>query len=93
MLARSALLLAPLILSGATPALAAQAGGATSAFGTPARMLVVDIDDVGFDLLRETPTPTLDALERGGRLFTSFTTAPTCSPTASPPSMPPPRRL
>lgn len=78
---RTALLLVPLILSGATPALAVQAGGPTSALGTPARMLVVDIDDVGFDLLRETPTPTLDALERGGRLFTSFTTAPTCSPT------------
>ena len=81
MVLRPLILTLALILSGAPPAWAVQSGGQTSAFGTPARMLVVDIDDVGFDLLRETPTPTLDALERGGRLFTSFTTAPTCSPT------------
>jgi len=45
------------------------------------RLLQVDIDDVGFDLLRATPTPTLDWLEANGRFFTSFTTAPLCSPT------------
>ncbi len=52
-----------------------------SALGSPARLLVIDLDDVGYDLLRETPTPTLDALERNGRFFTAFTTAPICSPT------------
>lgn len=45
------------------------------------KILVVDIDDVGFDLLRETPTPTLDALEQHGRFFTSFSSSPMCSPT------------
>ena len=78
---RALLLAAALVCPGAIAASAQQAGGRTSALGTPARMLIVDIDDVGFDLLRETPTPTLDALERGGRMFTAFTTAPTCSPT------------
>lgn len=46
-----------------------------------ARVLLVDIDDVGFDLLRETNTPTLDWIEANGRFFTSFTTSPLCSPT------------
>lgn len=45
------------------------------------KLLVIDLDDVGFDLLRDTPTPTLDALERDGRFFTNFTTASICTPT------------
>ncbi len=45
------------------------------------RVLLVDIDDMGFDLLRATPTPNLDWLEANGRFFTHFTTSPVCAPT------------
>lgn len=44
------------------------------------RVLIVDIDDMGFDLLRAAPTPTLDWLEANGRFFTSFTAEPLCTP-------------
>lgn len=45
------------------------------------KLLVVDLDDVGYDLLADTPTPTLDALAANGRAFTTFATSPLCSPT------------
>ncbi|MEM1451427.1 MAG: sulfatase-like hydrolase/transferase [Planctomycetota bacterium] len=45
------------------------------------RVLLVDIDDVGYDLLVDTPTPTLDWIAAHGRAFTRFVTAPSCSPT------------
>ena len=48
---------------------------------TEPRLLLVDIDDVGFDLVQETPTPTLDWIAAHGRSFTRFVTAPLCSPT------------
>jgi len=47
----------------------------------PQRVLVVDLDDVGYDLLRDTPTPTLDWMESRGRTFDTFLTAPVCTPT------------
>ncbi len=49
--------------------------------GELVRVLVVDLDDMGYDLLRATPTPTLDWLEANGRFFTQFTTSPVCAPT------------
>ncbi len=49
--------------------------------GPPRRVLVVDLDDVGYDLLASTPTPTLTALASRGRSFTTFYVAPVCSPT------------
>ncbi|MEM6672198.1 MAG: sulfatase-like hydrolase/transferase [Planctomycetota bacterium] len=55
--------------------------GAPAAGRSPAHVLLVDFDDFGFDLLRGTPTPTLDWIEANGRAFTSFTTSPICSPT------------
>lgn len=45
------------------------------------RLLLIDLDDVGRDLVADTPTPTLDGLASIGRSFTSFTTNPLCSPT------------
>lgn len=65
----------------AAPAAAAAQHGDTSALGGPRKLLVIDLDDAGFDLLRETPTPTLDFLEQNGRFFTNFMTSPVCSPT------------
>ena len=53
----------------------------SEAMGEPMRLLLVDLDDMGFDLLRATPTPTLDWLEANGRFFANFTTAPVCAPT------------
>ncbi|MEM1451298.1 MAG: sulfatase-like hydrolase/transferase [Planctomycetota bacterium] len=47
----------------------------------PTRVLVVDLDDVGYDLLADTPTTTLDWIAAHGRMFTSFVTAPQCTPT------------
>ncbi|MDA8959734.1 sulfatase-like hydrolase/transferase [bacterium] len=64
--------------SACAPSCVASAG---SPFAGSRRVLLVDIDDVGYDLLRATPTPTLDWLETNGRFFTSFTTAAVCSPT------------
>ena len=45
------------------------------------RVLLVDLDDVGWDLVDRTPTPTLDRLSAEGRTFTRFFTHPLCSPT------------
>jgi len=45
------------------------------------RVLLVDLDDVGYDLLEATDTPTLDRLSREGRRFTRFHASPLCSPT------------
>jgi arylsulfatase B len=45
------------------------------------RVLLVDIDDVGWDLVDSTPTPTLDGLTASGRRFTRFHSSPLCSPT------------
>lgn len=45
------------------------------------RVLLVDLDDVGWDIVDETPTPTLDRLAAEGRTFTGFYTHPLCSPT------------
>lgn len=56
------------------------AGTGAPAYGQT-RVLMVDFDDVGFDLLRETETPTLDWLKQHGRFYTQFTAAPLCSPT------------
>lgn len=47
----------------------------------PVRVLLVDVDDVGYDLLGEAETPTLDRLSREGRRFTRFHSSPLCSPT------------
>ena len=47
----------------------------------PVRVLLVDVDDVGYDLLEEAETPTLDRLSREGRRFTRFHSSPLCSPT------------
>ena len=47
----------------------------------PTRVLLVDLDDVGYDLLEEAQTPTLDRLSREGRRFTRFHSSPLCSPT------------
>jgi len=49
--------------------------------GVVHKVLVVDFDDVGYDLVQATPTPTLDALGARGRHFSSFLVAPSCSPT------------
>jgi arylsulfatase A-like enzyme len=49
--------------------------------GVARRVLVVDLDDVGYDLVQATPTPTLDTLAARGRSFSSFLVAPSCSPT------------
>ena len=45
------------------------------------RILLVDIDDVGYDLLAAAETPTLDRLSREGHCFTRFHSSPLCSPT------------
>ena len=45
------------------------------------RVLLIDLDDVGFDLLEVTRTPFLDQLGEGGRRFTRFHSSPLCSPT------------
>ena len=45
------------------------------------RVLLVDLDDVGWDLIDQTPTPTLDLLSAEGRTFRRFFTHPLCSPT------------
>ncbi|MEM1453248.1 MAG: sulfatase-like hydrolase/transferase [Planctomycetota bacterium] len=70
--------LAALVLQAAPVALPPSAG---STAGSEARLLLVDIDDVGYDLLLETPTPTLDWVATHGRSFTRFITSPICSPT------------
>lgn len=49
--------------------------------GGARKVLIVDLDDVGYDLVQATPTPTLDTLAARGRSFTSFLVAPSCSPT------------
>lgn len=73
---------APLPIAAAPAPPQSTHGRGGSPFGPfQGKLLVIDLDDVGFDLLRETPTPTLDALEREGRFFTNFTTASICTPT------------
>ncbi len=47
----------------------------------PPRLLVIDVDDVGYDLVADTPTPNLDRLAAMGRRLTSFYVAPSCTPT------------
>jgi arylsulfatase B len=43
-------------------------------------LILIDIDDAGFDLISQAPTPTLDALGDRGKLFTNFWSAsPVCS--------------
>ena len=44
------------------------------------RVLMVDIDDLGWDMVESTSTPTLDRLRDEGRRFTHFHTTPLCSP-------------
>jgi arylsulfatase A-like enzyme len=44
------------------------------------RVLVVDLDDLGYDLLESTPTPVLDRIAREGRAFTNLYSCPVCSP-------------
>ena len=45
------------------------------------KLLVIDLDDVGFKLLEDAATPTLDFLRDNGRSYTSFMTSSLCSPT------------
>ncbi len=45
------------------------------------KLLVIDLDDIGFDMLAEARTPNLDFLRDNGRFYTSFMTATICSPT------------
>lgn len=44
------------------------------------RTLIICLDDVGFDILADTPTPNIDTLIRAGQSHLLWTT-PTCSPT------------
>lgn len=48
---------------------------------SPRRVLLVDLDDVGREILTATPTPELDALAQRGRTFERFYTAPMCTAT------------
>ena len=45
------------------------------------QVLLVDIDDVGWDLIESTPTPQLERMMGEGRVFRNFYAAPVCSPT------------
>lgn len=47
------------------------------------RLLLVDVDDLGFDLLEQVETPTFDRLSEEGLRFTQFHSTPLCSPTRS----------
>ncbi len=59
-----------------------------AAFATPqataeeprAKVLLVDLDDVGHATVAAARTPTLDAMAERGRFYTTLVTAPTCSP-------------
>ncbi|MDA1267464.1 MAG: sulfatase-like hydrolase/transferase, partial [Planctomycetota bacterium] len=68
-----------LLLSGA-PDRRAQEPQAPVEEASP-RLLLIDLDDVGFDLLEVTETPFLDQLSENGRRFTRFHSSPLCSPT------------
>lgn len=46
----------------------------------PRRVLWIDVDDVGRDLLEASPTPSLDRLRREGLEFTHHWASPKCSP-------------
>ncbi len=64
------------------PSLAQTPEEASPARSAPGpKLLLVDLDDLSVDLLREAHTPTLDALEAEGRFFTNFVTCPMCTPT------------
>jgi len=43
------------------------------------KLLLITIDDVGFDLLSSAPTPKLDSIRANGKNFSRFVTAPNCS--------------
>ena len=45
------------------------------------RVLLIDIDDIGADILSTTPTPNLDRIAAIGLRFENFYTGPLCSPT------------
>ncbi|MAE45445.1 MAG: hypothetical protein CMJ86_01005 [Planctomycetes bacterium] len=57
------------------------ASGESSAQTPPRKLLVIDIDDVGIELLQATPTPHLDSLAGAGRYYPRFYTSPMCTPT------------
>lgn len=63
--------------------LSAALGALLSGAATPAppRVLIVDLDDLGPELIGSTPTPTLDRIVAEGRRFVNFYTAPLCTPT------------
>ncbi|MEE8467581.1 MAG: sulfatase-like hydrolase/transferase, partial [Planctomycetota bacterium] len=49
--------------------------------GAPPQVLVVLVDDLGWELFRSAPTPHLDAMAAQGVTFTNFWSAPKCGPT------------
>lgn len=49
--------------------------------GAPPQVLVVLVDDLGWELFRSAPTPHLDAMAAQGVTFTQFWSAPKCGPT------------
>ena len=61
--------------------LAIFAGGTSYAQGPPRKLLIVELDDVGIELLQATPTPHLDSLTSQGRYYPRFYTSPMCTPT------------
>ena len=64
-----------------TIALLGALGSAVSAQGAgPRKVLVIDLDDLGIELLQATPTPHLDSLAAQGRYFSRFYAAPMCTP-------------
>lgn len=73
-------------LTGLAPAQDTAAQDAAQDTGRPdvgartTRVLLVDMDDVGHDLLSLAHTPRLDELAKTGRFFTTFVTSPSCSP-------------
>ncbi|HIG88082.1 MAG TPA: hypothetical protein EYQ25_13730 [Planctomycetes bacterium] len=61
--------------------LAAFAGLEAAAQSPSRKLLIVDIDDLGLELLQATPTPHLDSLAIQGRYYPRFYTSPMCTPT------------
>lgn len=56
-------------------------GGLAAQESLPRRLLVIDVDDVGVELLEEVAPPFLVSLDRSARRYDRFYTAPVCSPT------------
>ncbi len=62
-------------------ALAVAFGLSCLAVAQEPRVLLIDLDDVGYDLLADSPTPNLDAIAARGRFYSAFTANPLCAPT------------